>query len=239
MGWRWRVRLPFGDEPDGVMSILMNRTTWLWSLLGAGLVFQAAGGAAEEGASATAAEKAKAAEAAPARPATPESRIRSAQLAVDMAIRLKRWDEAETKLKELEALLPNHQKDFADAVRFSILVGKEDMAAAYQFAARMSEVHSNNAPLLNDLAWRIATDNRIRQRDLALADKLATRANTVANRANVGVLDTLARVKFMRGNGKEAIALAERAVELCEPGQKKMLEEVVASYRRGELPRVE
>lgn len=219
----------------------MKRTVWWWSLIGIGLWLNAGAVEAQENAPAVApaATHDKATNTTSTSGTTTASQVRSLQQTIDLEIRLKQWDEAEAKLKELDVLLPASQKDFVDAVRFSILVGKGNMAVANQFAVRMSEVHSNNAPLLNDLAWRIATDIRIRQRDLVLANKLATRAYEVSHGVNVGILDTLARVRFMLGNSKEAISLAERAVELCEPGQKKMMESVLDNYRHGELPRVE
>ena len=124
-------------------------------------------------------------------------------------------------------------------VRFSILVGKKDYPAAYKLASKMSDAQPDNAMLQNQLAWQIATDEAIAERDLALARKIATRANEAAKGKDAAILDTLARVLFMQGKKEEAIELQTKAVKVAESGLKNSLQKTLQSYQQGELPKAD
>lgn len=124
----------------------------------------------------------------------------------------------------------------ADVARFHELIGKKDYRAAYQLAAQLSDSHRENAWLQNELAWTIAADKSIQQRDLALAETIATRANDAAKGRDEATLDTLARILFMRERKAEAIKLEEQAVALAGGDEKKRDQKIVDSYRKGVLP---
>jgi thiol-disulfide isomerase/thioredoxin len=166
-------------------------------------------------------------------------KTQSASIALSRAMQKQDWDTAMTKLEDLEKLLPEEQRGNLDRSRLNILFGKGDYDAAYKLAAKMSESHKNEAMLQNDLAWQIATDKNITQRDLKLAETIATRANDAAKGEDPAILDTLARVKFMRGQKEEAIALQEKAVKLAPSDQQGQYEKVLDSYKKGELAEVE
>ena len=153
-------------------------------------------------------------------------------------MREKKWDQAMAKVDEAESVLPTEQKKNMDAVRFNVMLGKKDYAAAYQFATRMSDSHMDDATLQNELAWRIATDSGIEKRDLELAEKFAERANAASKVKEPGIIDTLARVKWLRGKKEEAMALQETAVGLADDSTVKgNLQKALDSYKRGELPK--
>ena len=79
------------------------------------------------------------------------------------------------------------------------------------------------------------TDKSIKQRDLALAEKIAMRANDAAQGKDANVLDTLARARFMQGKKDEAIALQEKAIAMAENEQQKSnLQKSLDEYK-GEL----
>ena len=83
----------------------------------------------------------------------------------------------------------------------------------------------------------LATGEATKLRDLGLAGKIATRANVVAKGRYTNILDTLARVLFMRGKKEAAIQLQEQAVTLAEGEEKAVLQKTLDSYRKGELPK--
>jgi hypothetical protein len=103
----------------------------------------------------------------------------------------------------------------------------------------MGDAHKDDAMFQNDLAWQIATDRRIKERDLALAETLAKRANDATKGENPMILDTLARVKFMQGNKEEAIALQEKAVKHAESGQEAQYQKSLDEYKKGEVAKAE
>ena len=91
----------------------------------------------------------------------------------------------------------------------------------------------------NELAWRILTDQNIEQRDLKLAETIANRANDAANGKDPGILDTLARAKFMKGQKEQAIELEAKALSLADSDQKETIQKSLDSYKKGELPKAE
>jgi thiol-disulfide isomerase/thioredoxin len=168
-----------------------------------------------------------------------EAQLRTVWMAMNTAMQQKQWDKAEAKLGEAEKLLPEDQLDNLDMPRMNILYGKEDYPAAYKLVAKISDAHPENSMLQNDLAWQIATDTSIKERDLKLAETCANRANQGANGKDPGILDTVARIKFMQGHKDEAVALQEKAIALAEGDVKTQLEKTLESYKHGELSKAE
>lgn len=150
-------------------------------------------------------------------------------------IRRKNWDAAAEKLNEAEKLFPEGQHQALDMMRFSILTGKGDYTGAYKLAAKISDDNKTNADLQNELAWKIATDPSLKERDLKLAEKMARRANDATKGENAAILDTLARVMFMQGNKEDAIALQEKAIAKVEGPDKDTFIQTLESYKKGEL----
>jgi thiol-disulfide isomerase/thioredoxin len=168
-----------------------------------------------------------------------EAKLNTAWVGVSQAIRQKDWDKAEAKLAEAEKLLPEDQRGGMDATRLDILFGKEDYAAAYKLARKQSDAHKGDAMFQNQLAWRIVADENIKERDLAVAELCATRANDASQAKDPTILDTVARVKFMQGQKQQAIELQEKAVRLADGDMKAQLEKTLDSYKRGELSKAE
>lgn len=165
-----------------------------------------------------------------------QAKMRTVGQELNRAMQKKDWDTAAAKLDEAEKLMPESARGNLDMTRLSILIGKKDYPAAYKLAAGISEAHKNNAQLQNQLAWQTASDKQIEQRDLELAQTIATRANDAAKGKDPNILDTLARVLFMQGKKDEAIALQEKSVTLAEGSAKEKLEGTLVSYKKGDLP---
>jgi thiol-disulfide isomerase/thioredoxin len=164
-----------------------------------------------------------------------QAALQSAWMATEKAIHEKNWDEAQTQLDEAAKLLPEDQQSSLDMSRLRTLFGKEDYEAAYKMVNKVSEANQDNAMMQNELAWQIATDPNIKKRDLKLAETLANRANEGSKGKDPGILDTVARIKYMQGQKDEAIALQSKAVDLAEGPMKTQLEKTLESYKRGEL----
>ncbi len=167
-----------------------------------------------------------------------EAKLNETGQALEQAMQKKDWDTASAKVDEIEKLLPEDERDMLSMVRFGILAGKKDYPAAYKLAAHISDTHKDNATLQNQLAWQIVSDDSLEQRDLNVAETLATRANDASNGKDAGIIDTLARVKFMQGKKDDAIALEEKAANLAEGRDKEALQKTLDSYKKGELPKV-
>jgi thiol-disulfide isomerase/thioredoxin len=156
------------------------------------------------------------------------------------AVNKKNWDEALDDLNAAEKLIPkDHRADSAndfDIMRFRILLGKKDYPAADKLAAQLSDAHKGEAGMQNYLAWLIITDKTREKPNLKLAEMLANRANQAAKGRDFQILDTQARVLFMKGQKEEAIQTQTKAVALAEPEQKQAMQSTLDSYKKGELP---
>jgi len=149
--------------------------------------------------------------------------------------RAREWDKAEATLAKMELLLPEEDRDNLGSSRFNLLLSRKDYKRAYALAKKLSEAQQDNAMALNELAWAIATRPGI-ERDLDLAEKIAARANTVTKGEDAEILDTLARVLFMKGRKEPAIELQEKAVSLVQAGRKPQFQKTLDSYKAGKLP---
>jgi len=165
-----------------------------------------------------------------------DAKLRTVWADLNRAMQKKDWETANAKVDEAENILPQDQRDRTQMMRFNILIGQQNYAAAYKVAAALSQANKDNAMLQNDLAWRILTDKNIEQRDLDLAETIAGRADEAAKGADPNIIDTLARAKFMKGNKEEAIALQEKALKLTDSGAKDNFRKTLESYKNGELP---
>ena len=153
------------------------------------------------------------------------------------AIKSKDWDVADAAVAAMTKAEPAIN-DSLDPVRFAILLGRKNYAEAYKFAGSLSDAHPKNAALQNDIAWTIAAQPGLEKRDLVLAEKMAVRANEIVQGKEPAALDTLARIQFMQGKKKEAIATEQKALDLAGDEQKAAIRESLASYQAGKLPDV-
>jgi thiol-disulfide isomerase/thioredoxin len=154
-------------------------------------------------------------------------------------IKNKDWDAAGADVDAFEKLRP----DFADSLktaRFQILLGKKDESGAYALLRQFADAHKDEPAAQNQLAWMLVADKDIEHPDLDLAQTMAQRAVDGAsdNDSKWQSLDTLARVKFMKGNKDDAIALEQQALGLAGADGKSQLQKALDSYKKGELPDV-
>jgi thiol-disulfide isomerase/thioredoxin len=155
---------------------------------------------------------------------------------LSMNLRQENWDGADATVDEIEKLLPADEGGSIGVVRFQILLGRKNYTAAYKLANSLSDAHPDDVGLQNDLAWFIATRPDLTNRNLALAEKMAERANKAAQGKEPAILDTLARVQFMSGKTNEAIKTEQKAVDLAEGAIKAQLKTILTGYQQGKLP---
>ena len=164
-------------------------------------------------------------------------KLLDAQKKVFSAIDGKKWSEASSALDELLAMFPQFQASFT-TTRFEILLGQRKFAEAWNFAETNANAHPKNAWLQNALAWDIVAPETLEQRNLDLAGKLAERANQAVGGKDANILDTLARVQFMSGRKKEAVATEQKAVDAAPDEQKNSFRKSLTSYQQDKLPEI-
>lgn len=149
------------------------------------------------------------------------------------------WDSAQSVLAELEALLPEAQRDRLNMTRFGLLLDRREDKAAYKIAAQLSDAHPDDAMMQNSLAWVIATRDGLAERDLGLAEKIARRALSAVKNSDfekAEILDTLARVLFLKGERKPAIEFQQQAVQFATGARKAQFQNNLDDYNAGRVP---
>lgn len=147
------------------------------------------------------------------------------------------WDAADAALDEILRLRSDEEDGYA-WVRLKILFGRKKYEDGCRLAQAFSDKHPTDAHMQNQLAWVMTTQQNLEPRILALAEKIAERANKAANGKAAHILDTLARVQFMCGKTTEAIATEQKAVELAPEEEKERYQNFLADYQKGKLPDV-
>lgn len=148
-----------------------------------------------------------------------------------------KWDDAEAAVTEMEKIEDDEIRARAGFVRVQINLEKKDPAAAAKAAVAVGDKYKENEQLQNAVAWALATYEKPTDDMIKAADQLAGRANTLTKGENAQILDTVARVQFLKGEKNEAIATQEKAVARAEEGRlKEHLNRTLALYKKGELP---
>jgi thiol-disulfide isomerase/thioredoxin len=148
----------------------------------------------------------------------------------------KQWPKAQELLTEVEKYtLPNEESDVA-IVRLKLYLRMQDFAAAEKALKRAAELQPEDATHHGALAWMVATYAPEAKNLVAIAEKEAEKANELAKGKSADLLDTLARVQFVKGDKDAAVATMQKAVELAEEKEKKPFQKTLAAYKAGKLP---
>jgi thiol-disulfide isomerase/thioredoxin len=92
---------------------------------------------------------------------------------------------------------------------------------------------SGYASILNEFAWRILTDRRVKIRDYDLALRASKEAFELSGGNQVPIMDTYARALFQAGKRTEAIELEKKAIAACKNTRfRPELESVLLRFER-------
>ncbi len=111
--------------------------------------------------------------------------------------------------------------------------GAGDEAKLAELAKQLDPAGCKQAVLLNELAWALLTDTRIKKRDLPLATKLAKAAYDASEGKEPSIIDTYARALADSGRLDEAIVQQKKAIELASDKEAKAeLEATLKKYEQ-------
>jgi thiol-disulfide isomerase/thioredoxin len=145
-------------------------------------------------------------------------------------------DKALVTMDLLVQIDPPFTADWAVTKFGYLLLERKDAQAAYAYAATVADgAIKDNVEALKAIAWMTLAEPGVEKRDVALAKRLAQRADTLSGHADAGVLDTLAKALFESGDAVGAINVQKHAVELCVlPSQKRELQLRLSQYTAGQ-----
>ena len=95
-----------------------------------------------------------------------EIQLRAIWTDFNQDMRKKDWPAAALKLDEADRRLREDERSQTGILRFHVLIGQKDYGAAYKLAASLNDHQKDDAMAQNELAWEIATNETIEQRDL-------------------------------------------------------------------------
>ena len=136
-------------------------------------------------------------------------------------------------IAEFEAKFPAYSK-LVLALKFQSLLSAGDFTAAYASGAKLVDeaIAQKNAANLNTIAWMIVDpDAKWAKLDLDLALKAAEKGVAFTQETDGAVLDTLARVHFLKGNAKKAVECETKAVAVSKGKTKELFEKTLADYK--------
>lgn len=109
------------------------------------------------------------------------------------------------------------------------LTQKKDTTAAYATAEEI--VNGDDAMNINGVAWIIATAPNVEPRNLDLALRASEKAVELSKWSDPTMIDTLARVHFVKGDIDKAIELETKAVEMASGSLKDELQTALDEFK--------
>ncbi|MCX8108939.1 MAG: redoxin domain-containing protein [Verrucomicrobiae bacterium] len=132
---------------------------------------------------------------------------------------------------DLEEFKNGVQLQYAFGRYMAEATGQAEDAKLSELAAQVNPAGCKQAVLLNELAWILLTDSRIKKRNLPLAMKLAKAAFDASEGKDPAILDTYARALADSGRIEEAIIHQRKAIELVsDQDYKTELEQTLQAY---------
>ena len=148
-------------------------------------------------------------------------------------------DKLEKKIKELDPdvdleEIRRHAGFSKIANRyFQLVTTGGDKEEAKKLGSQLAERTKGDAQLGNQLAWALLTEERIKEKDLALATQVAKQAGEDSKWEDPQILDTYARALFDSGKKDEAIEYQKKAIARAEDAEvKEQLQATLREYQK-------
>jgi len=148
------------------------------------------------------------------------------------ALEKKDNDAALTVLEEYRMFAP-HLSLQIDAMRFELLLRKNQYDQAYKLANEIADAPQVSPQILCEVASTIVDEKGIEKRDLNLAEKMAARANELVQAKDAAIADVYAHVLFEKGDVSKAIEIQTQAVELAfDPQMRRQMQTTLDQYKK-------
>jgi len=134
------------------------------------------------------------------------------------AWRAQEWERALEIVRQMRTIDPESPR--YQVREFALLIGGLNKPEeGYKLGERLMVEYWHEPAVLNYLAWLAAAGDSVREHDLDFALKAATRACEMMNWGEGGMLDTLARVHYERGDLDAALKWQRQAVKYAASEQ--------------------
>ncbi len=139
------------------------------------------------------------------------------------------------KVEAADRLQEDYFTMIAGEPGFRLLSADTNATAARGIGNQIVRDGATSPWLLNNFAWRILTEPKVRSRDLDLASESARAAVAADKRQNPSFSDTYAKALFQMGKVTEAIAMQRHAVDIAQDkAHRASLERTLKTYEEAE-----
>lgn len=148
------------------------------------------------------------------------------------------WDTVIKLMDDQIAALPSTPagkatRNSINLQKFQILLADANRPAdAYALGKTMARDNAKDPMVLNQIAWFVVDDDRVKERNLDFALETAVMANEAASGTNAAILDTLARVWWDKGDKAKAVEWQTKAVAALKDEDAEMAEEIKGNLEK-------
>ncbi|MCH7813767.1 MAG: TlpA family protein disulfide reductase [Planctomycetes bacterium] len=152
---------------------------------------------------------------------------------INLAIDLEDWSGAIEALDDYLVLadVSEEEMEGLDWQRFECLAKNRRTRKQARTYGQQLVAEAGNSDLLNQYAWEMLTNDDYRGKYAELAHAAAKKANKLSGGKDSGILDTLARAKFAKGNLKAAIRLQKAALKYAAADERQLYEGALDEYQ--------
>lgn len=131
--------------------------------------------------------------------------------------------------KEALAAWEQFEKDYKgpakimESVKYTLFARAGEFEKLYAFMGQKADaaIKAKDSMTLNEIAWQLVDpESELKKPDMALALKAATQANEITKGEDPAILDTLARVYWLKGDKAKAAETQAKAVALAGKSDK-------------------
>lgn len=122
-------------------------------------------------------------------------------------------------------------------IKLHVLMAAGEYADAYKILSAKADaaIAEKDFMALNEIAWSIVDpEAKVEKKDLDLAFKAASKAAEFSKNEDGAILDTLARVYFLKGDKAKAIETQKLAIAKAPEGLKEQLKDALKEYEGGD-----
>jgi thiol-disulfide isomerase/thioredoxin len=121
--------------------------------------------------------------------------------------------------------------------KFKLMISDANVPAdGYSLGREIVAANKGNAAVMNEVAWFVLDNAKVKQRDPAFAMQAAQAAVDASKGEDPAILDTMARACWESGDKAKAVEWQRKAIGLADEGMAAELKETLRKYEGGEAP---
>ena len=147
------------------------------------------------------------------------------------------WDPVMKMIDEDVAAAPERSKASLLVNKFQLLLTDANKPAdGYKLGREIAAANKGNAMVLNQMAWFVVDNAKVKDRDLKFAIETAQQAVDASKGEDGSVIDSLARAYWESGNKAKAIEWQKKAIEKAKGDMTDELKETLKKYEGSDAP---